>query len=254
MRAIWSGGISFGLVYIPVKLYSGTSRHNLELDMLRKEDACPIKYTRVCKKDGEEVPWEDIVKGYKEEDYYIVLDEEDFEKASAEKSESIEITDFVKIGEISPRYFEKPYLIEPQKGAGKTYNLLRQAIVKSGMGGLAKFVMRNREHLALLMADKEVIFLVQMRFHKDLRDPEDLELPEGKEPAKKELDMAMKLVDQMKTRFKPEKYKDDYQERLKKIIRAKAEDEEFEPVKEEKTPTATKDLMEQLKKSLEKTS
>ncbi len=254
MRAIWTGGIRFGLVYIPVKLYSGSTTHNLDLDMLRKDDACPIKYTRVCKKDGEEVPWNEIVKGYKEDDYYIVLSDEDFEKAKEEKSESIDITDFVKIDEISPRYFEKPYLLEPQKGAGSTYNLLRQAIVKSGMGGLAKFVMRNREHLALLMADDEVIFLIRMRFYNDLRDPGELNLPKKSKAQKKELDMAMKLVEQMKSSFNPKQYKDTYQQTLKKIIKAKAQHKEFKPVKDEKKPTAVKDLMSQLKKSLELTS
>ncbi len=251
MRAIWKGGIRFGLVYIPVKLYSGASTHKINLDMLREKDACPIKYTRVCKKDGKEVPWENIVKGFKQDDYYIVLKDEDFEKAQKEKSEAIEISDFVKIEDISPRYFEKPYLIEPEKGAGSTYNLLREAIVKSEMGGLAKFVMRNREHLALLMADEKVIFLIQMRYKQDLREPEDLKLPKKKKPDKKELDMAMKLIDQMKGKFKPEKYKDEYQEKLKKIIKARAKNKEFEPAEAEEKPTEMKDLMSQLKKSLE---
>ncbi len=251
MRAIWKGGIRFGLVYIPVKLYSGATSHKINLDMLREKDACPIKYTRVCKKDGKEVPWDNIVKGFKEDDYYIVLKDEDFEKAQKEKSEAIEISDFVKVEEISPRYFEKPYLIEPEKGAGSSYNLLREAIVKSKMGGLAKFVMRNREHLALLMADEEVIFLIKMRYKQDLREPEELKLPKKKKPDKKEMDMAMKLIDQMKGKFKPEKYKDEYQEKLKKIIKAKAEDKEFEPAEQEEKPTEMKDLMSQLKKSLE---
>jgi DNA end-binding protein Ku len=256
MRAIWTGGIRFGLVYIPVKLYSGATTHNLDLDMLRKDDACPIKYTRVCKHDGEEVPWNDIVKGFKEDDYYIVLNKEDFEKASKEKSESIDITDFVKIEQISPRYFEKPYLVEPQKGAGSTYNLLRQAIAESGMGGLAKFVMRNREHLALLMADEEVIFLIKMRYRQDLRNPSKLKLPKKKKAGKKELEMAKKLIEQMKGDFDPARYKDTYQEKLKKIIKAKAKDKQFEPAAGEEAPepTAVKDLMDQLKRSLASTS
>ena len=254
MRPIWTGGISFGLVYIPVRLYSGAVEHRLNFDLLREGDQCPIQYTRVCKADGKEVPWEDIVKGYKEDDYYIVMKNEDFDKASAEKSESIEIEDFVNIGEITPRYFKKPYLIEPQKGAEKTYHLLREAIVKSGKGGLAKFVMRNREHLALLMADDEVIFLNTMRYQTDLRAPKDLKLPRKQKTEKKEMDMALKLIDQMTTSFNPKKYKDQYQENLKKIIRAKAKNKEFKPAGEEKEPTAVKDLMEQLKKSLEKTS
>ena len=248
MRPVWTGGIRFGLVFIPVKLYTGASTHNIDLDMVRKGDACPIKYTRVCKNDGKEVPWNDIVKGYKEDDYYIILTDEDFDKVKAERSDSIDIIDFVKIDQISPRYFEKPYLIEPGKGAATTYNLLREAIVKSKMGGLAKFVMRNREHLALLMADDEVIFLIQMRFDADMRLPKDLKLPAKKYPPKKELEMAMQLIDQMKTNFDPKKYKDTYQQKLKKIIKAKAEHKDYKPaIPEQEKPTAVKDLMSQLK-------
>ncbi|HZK07690.1 MAG TPA: Ku protein [Bacteroidales bacterium] len=250
MRPVWTGGIRFGLVFIPVKLYTGASTHNIDLDMVRKGDACPIKYTRVCKNDGKEVPWADIVKGYKEDDYYILLEDEDFDKIYQERSDSIDITDFVKIDQISPRYFEKPYLIEPGKGAATTYNLLREAILKSKMGGLAKFVMRNREHLALLMADEEVIFLIQMRFDADMRRPKDLKLPARKNPAKKELEMAMKLIDQMKTDFDPKKYKDSYQQKLKKIIKAKAEHKEYKPAAAKHETTAVKDLMSQLKESL----
>jgi DNA end-binding protein Ku len=126
------------------------------------------------------LPWKDIAKGYKMDDHYIIIRDEDFKKASTGKSESIDIIEFVKTEEINPRYFEKPYLLEPEKGAGKTYNLLRQAIVKSKMAGLAKFVMRNREHLALLMADNKVMYLTQMRFHDELREPDDLKIPDTK--------------------------------------------------------------------------
>jgi DNA end-binding protein Ku len=192
-RAIWKGGISFGLVYIPVKLYSGATSHKLDLNMLRKGDKCPIKYVRVCQDDGKEVAWKDIVKGFRIEDYYITISDEDFDKASKGKSESIDIQEFVKTEEINPRYFEKPYLLEPEKGAGKTYNLLRQAIFESKMAGLAKFVLRNREHLALLMADEKVLYLNQMRFHDELRKPDDLNIPSSS-PSKQELDMALQLI------------------------------------------------------------
>lgn len=254
MKAIWKGGISFGLVYIPVTLYSGVTTHRLDLDMVRKGDACPIKYTRICKEDGKEVDWDDIAKGFKQDDYYVILEEDDFEKARAEKSKSIDITDFVKTEEINPRYFEKPYLIEPQEGAEKSYSLLRQAIVKSGMGGLAKFVLRHREHLALLMADEDVIYMIRMRFYADLRSAGELNLPEKKKPSKKELDMALELIDKLKTSFEPKKYKDDYQKRLKKIIKAKAEDKEFKPSGQKKKKKVTEDLVSQLKESIEKTS
>ncbi|RPI44479.1 MAG: Ku protein [Bacteroidetes bacterium] len=252
-RAIWKGGISFGLVYIPVKLYSGSSSHDVDLKMIRKKDQCPIKYLRVCEADGKEVPWKDIVKGYRVNGHFITITDEDFEKASSKKSDSIDIVEFVKTAEINPRYFEKPYLLEPEKGAGKTYNLLRQAIVDSKMAGLAKFVLRNREHLALLMADEKVIYLAQMRFHDELREPDDLNIP-GTSPTKQELDMAMQLIKGMSGKFKPEKYKDNYQETLERIIEAKMNDQEIEPAETRKEESAVDDLMEQLKKSLEMAS
>jgi DNA end-binding protein Ku len=252
-RAIWKGGISFGLVYIPVKLYSGATSHKLDLNMLRKGDKCPIKYVRVCQDDGKEVAWKDIVKGYRIEDYYITISDEDFEKASKGKSESIDIQEFVKTEEINPRYFEKPYLLEPEKGAGKTYNLLREAIFESKMAGLAKFVLRNREHLALLMADEKVLYLNQMRFHDELRKPDDLNIPSSS-PSKQEVDMALQLIKGMSSKFKPDKYRDTYQETLKEIIEAKAENKEISVPGSKKEESTVDDLMEQLKKSLEMTS
>ncbi len=249
-RAIWKGGISFGLVYIPVKLYSGAGRHDIDLNMIREEDKCPIKYVRICQNDGKEVPWKDIAKGFKIDEHYIVIRDEDFKKASKGKSESIDIVEFVKTEEINPRYFEKPYLLEPEKGAGKTYNLLRQAIVKSQMAGLARFVMRNREHLALLMADEKVMYLTQMRFYDDLRKPDDLNIP-STNPSKQEMEMAMQLIKGMSTKFEPEKFKDTYQETLRKIIDAKAKNKEVKTSKKKKEEPEVEDLMEQLKKSLE---
>src|SRR5690554_2898239 len=249
-RAIWKGGISFGLVYIPVKLYSGATRNDLDLNMIREQDKCPIKYVRVCQNDGKEVPWKDIAKGFKMDDYYIIIEDEDFKKASKGKSESIDIIEFVKTEEINPRYFEKPYLLEPEKGAGRTYHLLRQAIFKSKMGGLSKFVLRNREHLALLMADENVLYLTQMRFHDELRTPEDLKIPSAS-PSKQELEMAMQLIKGMSTKFEPEKFKDTYLETLKKIIDAKAKHKDIKPPKKKKEEAGVEDLMEQLKRSLE---
>ncbi len=252
-RPLWKGGISFGLVYIPVRMYSGVQVHDVDLHMLRKEDKCPIKYVRVCEKDGKEVPWKDIVKGHKVDDYYISLTGEDFERASQGKSDSIDIKEFIRTEEISPRFFDKPYLLEPEKGAGKTYNLLRQAIYNSGMSGLTKFVLRNREHLALLMADQKVLYLNQMRFANELRRPDDLKIP-GTRPGKKELEMAMKLIEGMKGSFKPEKYKDTYQQILKKTIKAKEKGKKLPEPADNKEETAVEDLMDQLKKSLEMTS
>jgi DNA end-binding protein Ku len=249
-RAIWKGGISFGLVYIPVKLYSGSVSHDVDFNMLRQGDQCPIKYMRVCEKDGKEVPWDKIIKGTKMDDFYVTLTDEDFEKARSGKSESIDIEDFVKTEEINPRYFEKPYLLEPEKGAGKTYNLLRTAIYESKMAGISRFVLRNREHLALLMADEKVIYLAQMRFHDELRQASELKIPDTK-PKKTELDMALKLIKQMSKPFDPAAYKDTYEKNLKKIIKAKASNKEVKKKVDKPEITAVDDLLEQLKMSLE---
>lgn len=249
-RALWKGGISFGLVYIPVKLYSGSESHDIDFNMLRQGDQCPIKYVRICEKDGKEVPWKEIVKGHKMDDFFVTLTDNDFENARSGKSESIDIEDFVKVEEINPRYFEKPYLLEPEKGAGKTYNLLREAIADSKMAGISRFVLRNREHLALLMADEKVLYLAQMRFHDELRKSEDLKIPSSK-PTKQELEMAKQLIQQMSTTFNPNKYKDSYQKNLRKIIKAKSQNKEIEKPKEKTDKTAVKDLLSQLKRSLE---
>jgi len=249
-RAIWKGGISFGLVYIPVKLYSGVSSNDIDLTLLRRSDHCPIKYMRVCQEDGKEVEWKDIVKGHKVENYYVTIEDDDFQKIRREKSDSIIINEFVKAEEINPRYFEKPYLLEPEKGAGKTYNLLRQAIFDSGMAGLSKFVLRNREHLALLMADEKILYLTQMRFHEELNQPDDLKIPDA-EPTKAEQDLAMQLIKGMSSTFNPEKYKDTYQDTLREIIQAKIEHKEIKAPEEKHVESAVEDLMEQLKRSLE---
>ena len=238
------------MVYIPVKLYSGTSRHDIDLNMVRQGDKCPIKYVRICQEDGKEVPWKEIVKGHKIDDYFITINDEDFKKASKGKSESIDILEFVKTEEINPRYFEKPYLLEPEKGAGKTYNLLRKAIYDSKRAGLSKFVLRNREHLALLLADEKVLYLNQMRFFDELRKPVDLKIPSSN-PTKQELEMARQLIEGMSNKFQPEKFKDTYQQTLKKIIDAKAKHKEVKMPKTKKEEAGIEDLMDQLKKSLE---
>jgi DNA end-binding protein Ku len=251
-KALWKGGISFGLVYIPVKLYSGASRHDVDLKMLRQGDQCPIKYIRVCQEDGKEVPWKDIVKGHPVDNFFVTLTDEDFERASLGKSDSIDIQEFVKTEEINPRYFEKPYLLAPEKGAGKTYNLLRRAILESKMAGLARFVMRNREHLALLMADEKVLYLTQMRFHDELRQADDLKIP-GTSPSREELKMAIKIIEGMSASFRPEKYKDTYQQKLKETIKAKSKNKKIRAPEIKAQESAVQDLMEQLKKSLEMT-
>jgi DNA end-binding protein Ku len=260
MKALWKGGISFGLVNIPVKLYSGSVTHRIDLDMIRKKDHCAIEYVRVCKKDGKEVPWDEIAKGYKKEDGdYVVLDKDDLAKLMPEKTQSIDIFEFVLEDEIPSQYLEKPYIVEPEKQASKVYALLREALRKSGKVGLAKFVLRTAEHLGILKVEGDAILLIQIRFDQDLRKPSEAKLPTNIEINKKELDMAMTIIDQLTDKFEPEKYKDTYKDELLKYIQKKAsekpkkkgaatDDEEVKP-KAKKPPKD--DLLDQLRASLE---
>jgi DNA end-binding protein Ku len=255
MKAIWKGSISFGLVNIPIRLYSGTSDHRIALDMVREKDKCPIQYIRVCKKDGKEVPWEDIAKGYRKENGdYVILDKDDFAKAAPEKTQTIDIFEFIKEEEIPSKYLEKPYIIEPEKSAKKVYALLREALKKSGKVGLCKFVMRTTEHLGILKVEEDAILLIQIRFNDELRDPHEVQLPSDIKISKKELDMAMSIIDQLTDTFEPEKYKDTYKAELIKMIKKKAAAKPGakvpEPRARKKAPAAKDDLLEQLKASL----
>src|SRR6185436_18709351 len=178
MRPIWTGAIGFGLVNIPVKIYSATQSSRLDLDMLDKKDHSNINFRRVNEKTGKEVTWQNIVKGYKmPNDEYVVLTDKDFEQASAKKTKTIEITDFVKEEEIDSVYYETPYYIEPDKSGTRAYALLREALEKTKKVGIATFVLRNRESLAVLRANSKVIVLNRIRFDEEIRDTADLDLP-----------------------------------------------------------------------------
>ena len=259
MKALWRGGISFGLVNIPVRLFSGSVTHRIDLDMIRKKDQCAIQYVRVCKKDGKEVPWEDIAKGYRKEDGdYVILDKADFAKALPEKTQTIDIFEFVLEDEIPSQYLEKPYIVEPEKAAKKTYALLRAALKKSGKVGLAKFVLRTNEHLGILKVEDDAILLIQIRFDQDLRDPGEANIPSDIKIEKKELDMALNIIDQLTEKFEPEKYKDTYKDELLKIIKKKEKAPKGKKSKSDETDyklkqnkTAADDLLAQLKASLE---
>lgn len=259
MKALWRGGISFGLVNIPVRLFSGSVTHRIDLDMIRKKDQCAIQYVRVCKKDGKEVPWEDIAKGYRKEDGdYVILDKADFAKALPEKTQTIDIFEFVLEDEIPSQYLEKPYIVEPEKTARKTYALLRAALKKSGKVGLAKFVLRTNEHLGILKVEDDAILLIQIRFDQDLRDPGEAKIPSDIKIEKKELDMALTIIDQLTEKFEPEKYKDTYKDELLKIIKKKdkaPKGKKAKTTENDEKPKASKtakdDLLAQLKASLE---
>ncbi len=251
MRSIWSGAISFGLVTIPIKLYSGSQNHSLDLDMLRQEDLCPISYKKVCRSDGSEVPYEDIVKGYKyKEGDYVILTKDDFEKANVEKSKTIDIMDFVKEDEVDTIFYEKPYYLEPDKQGEKPYALLREALKKSKKVGIASFVMRSREHIAVIKPYGNLILLNQLRYHDEIRDTGELNLPESKIVKSKELDMAISLIDQSTSKFKPDEYSDTYIEDLKRIIEAKAKGKKPKAKGKAPQPSNVIDMMDLLKKSI----
>ena len=251
MRSVWNGSISFGLVSIPIKLFSGSEDRALDLDMLDSHDGERIRYKRVNEKTGKEVEWKDIVKGYKKDDGYIILEKQDFENANIKKSKTIDIEQFVMADEVSDVLFKKPYFIQPRKESGKSYALLRDALKKTGKLGVATFVMRQKEHLALVGIYKEVLVLHIIRFQDEIRDTKKLEVPKTK-ISKKELDMAISLIDQYTDEFDFAKFKDVYNQQLLDIIEAKATGSVSKTEKFEPKPTEAKDLMAQLKASLEK--
>ena len=201
MRPIWTGAIGFGLVNIPVKLYSATQASEIDLDMLDKKDHSNIKFMRVNEKTGKEVAWANIVKGYKMDEKYVVLDETDFEKANAVKTKTIEITDFVLEKEIDSVYFETPYYLAPEKSGARAYALLKEALLKTGKAGVASFVMRNKESLAVLRATDDVIILNRIRFAEEIRDIKDLGLPANVKAKPAEVKMAVSLIDQLSGKF-----------------------------------------------------
>ena len=251
MRSIWSGAISFGLVNIPVKLYSATGESGLNFDMLAKKDLSPIHYKRVSE-SGNEVDYKDIVKGYEiQKGHYVVLTDKDFEKAAAVKTKTIAIQNFTHEDEIDPIYYEKTYYLEPDKGAEKPYALLREALSQSKKVGIASFVLRNREHIAAIKTMGNVILLNQMKYQADIRDYNSLALPLAKAVSDKELNMALKLVEQLTEPFKPEEYKDTYVEELKRLIEAKAEGKEVKQTEKAPQNTEARDLFKALEASFE---
>jgi len=251
MRPLWTGAIGFGLVNIPVKLYSATESSDVDLDMLDKKDHSHIKYLRVNEKTGKEVAWNNIVKGYYTGTKYVVLDELDFEKAGAEKTKLIEITDFVKQEEIDSVYYETPYYLAPEKSGVRPYALLREALIKTKRAGVASFVMRNKEHLAILRVSGDAIILNRIRFHEEIRPTTELALPAKTVVKPAELKMAIALVNQLSGKFDITGYKDTYTASLMKVINAKAKGKKTVAPVMKVVHSKAKDLMEQLKASIE---
>jgi DNA end-binding protein Ku len=256
-RAIWKGSISFGLVNIPIALYSATRREELKFRLLRKSDLSPVNYKRVAEKDGREVPWDEIVKGYEyEKGKYVVLREEDFQRVDLEATQTVDIQDFVDQEEIDPMFFYKPYYLEPQKGGDKAYALLRDALKDTNKVGVAKVVIKTRQYLAGVKPEDGALVLELMHFADELADPEKLHVPKKLDVGKREMTMAKSLIDSMSSKWEPEKYKDDYREALMEVIEEKVEaggkEIEEKPRKAPK-PTKVVDLVSVLQKSLEET-
>ena len=249
MRAIWSGAIGFGLVNIPVKLYSAVQQSDLSLDMLDRKDHSNIKFQRINASTGKEVAWENIVKGYKLDDRYVVLMDEDFQQASSEKNKMIDISEFVSEKEIDSMYYEVPYYLQPEKSGAKAYALLRDALKKSGKVGLGTFVLRNRESLVTIKPHGDLLVLNKIRFSDEIREPDEITVPAASnKPA--ELKMAIELIDQLTHKFNISRYKDSYSDKLMKLIKEKAKGKKITKPTMKVVHSRSRDLMSQLKASL----
>jgi DNA end-binding protein Ku len=254
-RAIWSGSISFGLLNVPVKLYSATSKQTVRFKELREGDGSRVRHKRVAEEDGEEVPYEKIVKGYElSPDQFVVLTREELEELDPKRTRAIEIQDFVDLDEIDPIYFDQPYYLGPDAGAEKAYALLIKAMDEEHKVAIARFVLRNKEHLAAIRPMDGVLTMATMRFADEVVKPDDLDgvLPdEDIKIDKREVEMAKKLIDSLAADFEADKYRDEYREELLDLIERKAKGEDIVvQASEEPTPTKAPDLMAALEESL----
>jgi DNA end-binding protein Ku len=252
-RALWKGSISFGLVNIPIELHTAVRDTRPHFRMLHAKDKSPVRFERVCIRDGHPVAWDDLVKGYEyEKGHFVVLTKEDFKAAAVEKTRTVDIIDFVKAEEIDDRYFETPYYLVPAKGGERSYALLREAIRESGRIGIAKFILRDAQHLAAVEVIDQAIVLSVMRFAEELVDVSQFDLPAAKDVRKPELDMAKALVNSLAAEWDPAKYTDQYRENLMRIIKAKMKGKTVAITsKQEPRQAEVVDLMERLRRSLE---
>lgn len=250
MRSIWSGAIGFGLVNIPVKLYSASQDSRLDLDMLDKKDMGRIRFKRVNENTGKEVKFENIVKGYKYNDEYVVLSDKDIESAAAKKTKIIEIVEFVDWEEVDSIYYEQPYYLEPDKSGVRAYALLREALKKTKKCGVAKFVLRNKESLAILKPMEDVIVLNKIRYQEEIRPVSALTVPTKEDIKGKELEMAVTLIKQLSEHFDISAFKDNFSHALLKVIEAKAKGKKLPTKKMEVVHSQTNSLISQLKASL----
>jgi len=253
-RAIWKGSLAFGLVNIPIELYSATRDHRPKFRLLHSKDESPVRYERVCQTEGKPVGWEDLVKGYEyEKGHFVVLTKDDFKTAALEKTKTIDILDFVDRQEIDERYFETPYYLQPGKGADRAYVLLREAIKASGKIGIAKIILRDAQHLAAVEAIGDALVLTMMRFADELADLSEFNFPRKADLRAGELKMAQQLIGNLVSTWQPDKYTDEYKENLLRVINAKVKGRTPKLVAEDTTPQQAEvvDLMARLRASLE---
>lgn len=261
-RALWKGAITFGLVYIPVSLYPAEKRDSLDLTMLDRRDMNPVGYQRINKESGKVVPWEEIVKGYEyKKDQYVVLTDEDFRRANVEATQTVNIVSFVRRDEIPSLYYDTPYYLVPGKRGEKTYALLREALERTGMAGIAYVVIRSRQHLAALIPMGDMLVMETLRFGYEIRRASEHEVPAGglksAGVAQKEMGMALKLIEEMTEKWDPEKYHDTYREdvlaRVKEKVKAGETEEITEPEEKPERPRGAEviDLMALLKGSID---
>ena len=255
MRPIWKGSISFGLVYIPVAVYPATREEKLSFRQLRSVDLSPIRYKKVAEADSKEVPAEQIVKGFEyERGRYVVMKEEDFEKVRIESTHSVDITDFVELEQVDPKFFYKPYFLEPQKGGEKAYAVLHKALSGTGKIGIAKVVISNRQHLAAVKPDGLFLILELMHFASEILSAEILKNGSATAVTDRELKMAQALIDSMAVSWEPEKYRDEYRTALMEIIEQKAKNKQVAAkVMPAPAPTNVVDLVKVLQDSLNRT-
>jgi len=253
-RSMWKGSIAFGLVNIPIELYSAVRDHRPKFRLLHAKDEAPVRYERVCQSEGKPVAWEDLVKGYEyAKGQFVVLTKDDFKTAAVEKTKTIDILDFVDPKEVDERYFETPYYLQAGKGADRAYALLREAIRDSGRIGIAKIILRDTQHLAALEAIGDALVLTMMRFSDELADLGEFSFPKKTEIRSSELKMARQLVDSLASDWNPDKYTDEYRDNLMRVINAKVKGKAPKLREMESTPQGAEvvDLMARLRASLE---
>jgi DNA end-binding protein Ku len=252
-RAIWSGAISFGLVNVPVKVYSAVSRKTVRFHQLHDEDAVPIRQKRVCPADGEEVPYEHIVKGYEvAKDRYVVIAPEELEALDPKKTRTIDIQEFVELQEIDPIYYDSNYYLAPASGAEKAYALLMQAMQDAGKVAIGRVVIRTKEYLAAIRAADDVLLMSTMLFGDEVVDPgrlEELPARNGK-PSQREVEMAQRLIESLSVEFDPDRHQDEYRERVLELVERKAAGEEIVLQQPDRDEGPTPDLMAALEASL----